>query len=241
MDIFRYLELVGFGPNGWGAMLLGGAVMTILAAAGGFCFGGIIGSLVAGAKISNRKLPAVLAGTYTTILRGVPDLIIIYVVYFGGSTLATAIGQFFGAEGFIGAPPFLASVIALGVVSGAYQAEVIRGAYQALSKGEIEAARSVGMHRWLTLRRIILPQVLRHAIPGLGNVWQLLLKQSALISVTGVTELLFVAKAAGNSTTPKMPFTFYLTAAILYLIITVITGQLFNWLERRALRGVRQA
>ena len=112
------------------------------------------------------------------MLRGIPDLLVIYLFYFGGSAALGAVGSLFGDEGFIGVPAFATGALAIGVVSGAYQAEVFRGAYQTLSKGELEAAKSVGMHRWLMFRRIIAPQVLRYAIPGLGNVWQLVLKES---------------------------------------------------------------
>lgn len=235
-----YLELMSFGQNGWGATLLSGATMTVLVALGGFCFGGLIGSLVSWAKISGNTLARTMADIYTTILRGVPDLLIIYLFYFGGSALTTAVGGLlFGTTGFVGVPSFLTGVIALGIVSGAYQAEVLRGAFNALSKGELEAARSVGMHRSLMLRRVIIPQVLRYAIPGLGNIWQLILKQSALISVTGLTELLFVTRMASRST--RLPFTFFLTAALIYLLITIISGWGFKMMEKRAMRGVRSA
>lgn len=240
MDKLSYFEMMGLGQNGWGGMLLAGASMTILVAIGGFCFGGIIGSLVAWAKISGNTAARIAANIYTTILRGVPDLLIIYLFYFGGSAVVTSIGHLiFGGEGFIGVPSFMTGVIALGIVSGAYQAEVLRGAYSALSKGELEAARSVGMHRRLMLRRIIAPQVLRHAIPGLGNIWQLILKQSALISVTGLIELLFISRMAASAT--RMPFPFYLTAIIIYLVITAVSGWGFKKMEERMMRGVREA
>lgn len=235
----EYFELVGFGPNGWGAVLLAGMAMTILVAIGGFLCGAIIGAAVASAKLSRSLIAKILADFYTTILRGVPDLLVIYLFYFGGSSALTMIGGLLGAEGFIGLPSFVTGVMALGVVSGAYQAEVMRGAYNALSKGELEAARSVGMHRSLMFRRIVVPQVLRYAIPGLGNVWQLILKQSALISVTGLVELLYVSKMASGST--RQPFVFYLTAGALYLAITAVTAWAFRRLEDRMMRGVRRA
>lgn len=234
-----YFELIGFGPNGWGAVLLAGMAMTILVAVGGFFCGALIGAAVAWAKLSRSLIAKIIADLYTTILRGVPDLLVIYLFYFGGSSALTMVGGVFGAEGFIGVPSFITGVIALGVVSGAYQAEVMRGAYGALAKGELEAARSVGMHKWLMFRRIIIPQVLRYAIPGLGNVWQLILKQSALISVTGLIELLYVSKMASGST--RQPFVFYLTAGALYLAITAVTGWAFRRLEDRMMRSVRRA
>ncbi|MFL4995015.1 MAG: ABC transporter permease, partial [Microvirga sp.] len=180
-----------------------------------------------------------LADGYTTVLRGIPDLLVIYLFYFGGSAALGAIGSLFGANGFIGVPAFATGAMAIGIVSGAYQAEVFRGAYQVVNRGEIEAARSVGMHRWLMFRRIIAPQVLRYAIPGLGNTWQLVLKESALISVTGLVELLRQSHIAAGST--RRPFDFYLTAAVLYLLITWVSTYLFQRAESHSMRGMRRA
>jgi octopine/nopaline transport system permease protein len=234
-----YFDLVGFGPNGWGLALLTAAGMTILVASAGFLAGAVIGTGVAWAKLSSSLIARGLADGYTTVLRGVPDLLVIYLFYFGGSAALGAIAGLFGATGFIGVPAFATGALAIGVVSGAYQAEVYRGAYLALSRGEIEAAKSVGMHRFLMFRRIIAPQVLRYAIPGLGNVWQLVLKESALISVTGLVELLRQSNIAAGST--RRPFDFFLTAAALYLVITWVSTVLFQKAETRSMRGVRRA
>jgi octopine/nopaline transport system permease protein len=133
----------------------------------------------------------------------------------------------------------LTGTIALGVVSAAYQAEVLRGAYQSVSRGELEAATAIGMRPWLKFRRIIAPLVLRYAVPGLGNTWQLVLKESALISVTGLVEILRQSQIAAGST--RKPFEFYLTAIVLYLVITWISSILFRRLETRSLRGIRRA
>jgi octopine/nopaline transport system permease protein len=234
-----YFELVGFGPNGWGFSLLRAAGMTLAVAFCGFLLGALFGSLIAWGKIAGRTVVRALADGYTTVLRGIPDLLVIYLFYFGGSALLGKIGGLFGYDGFIGVPAFATGAIAIGVVSAAYQAEVFRGAYQTLSRGEIEAAKSVGMHRFLMFRRIIAPQVLRYAIPGLGNVWQLVLKESALISVTGLVELLRQSNIAAGST--RRPFDFFLTAAAIYLVITWISTLLFQRAESYSLRGVRRA
>jgi octopine/nopaline transport system permease protein len=234
-----YFDLVGFGPNGWGFALLTAAGMTLAVALCGFVAGAVIGTLVAWAKLAGPLPVRAIADGYTTLLRGIPDLLVIYLFYFGGSAALGAIGALFGAEGFIGMPAFLTGAIAIGIVSGAYQAEVFRGAFQVLSRGELEAARSVGMNRWLMFRRIIAPQVLRYAIPGLGNTWQLILKESALISVTGLVELLRQSHIAAGST--RRPFDFYVTAAVLYLIITWVSTLLFQKAETRSLRGLRRA
>lgn len=239
MQPISYFELVGFGPNGWGLALLTAAGMTLAVASCGFIAGAVIGTVVAWGKLSRSRIARGLADGYTTVLRGIPDLLVIYLFYFGGSAALGAIGSLFGAEGFIGVPAFATGAIAIGVVSGAYQAEVFRGAYQTLSRGELEAARSVGMHSWLMFRRVIAPQVLRYAIPGLGNVWQLVLKESALISVTGLVELLRQSHIAAGST--RRPFDFYLTAGALYLLITWVSTILFQKAEDRSLRGIRRA
>jgi octopine/nopaline transport system permease protein len=181
---------MGFGPNGWGFTMLSAAGMTLVVAMLGFVLGAAIGGLVAASKLSGLTVLEALGSGYTTVLRGVPDLLVIYLLYFGGSGVVSAIGGWFGATGFIGVPALATGTVAIGVVSGAYQAEVFRGAYNALSRGEIEAALAIGMSRGHCLRRIILPPLLGHAIPGLGNVWQVVLKESALISVTRLVEIL---------------------------------------------------
>lgn len=238
MQQLSFFELVGFGPNGWGFALLQATGMTLAVALCGFLIGAVIGTFGAWAKLSDSMAARGVADAYTTILRGVPDLLVIYLFYFGGSAALGAIAGLFGNDGFVGVPAFATGAAAIGVVSGAYQTEVFRGAYQVLNRGEIEAAKSVGMHRWLMFRRIIAPQVLRYAIPGLGNVWQLVLKESALISVTGLVELLRQSHIAAGST--RRPFDFYMTAAALYLLITWASTVLFQKAEDRSMRGVRR-
>ena len=173
------------------------------------------------------------------MLRGIPDLLVIYLLYFGGSAAMTAIGRALGAQGFVGINAFASGAIAVGIISGAYQSEIFRGAFGAIPKGELEAARAVGMPRWLLLRRIIVPQTLRFAIPGLGNVWQLALKESALISVVGLTEILRQAQVGAGST--RQPFAFFITAAALYLALSSVSGWGFQRAEAVAMRGVRRA
>ena len=235
-----YFELMGFGPKGWGWPMLMAAGMTVAVASCGFLVGSVLGSAIAWAKLSRSFLARMLADGYTTLLRGIPDLLVIYLFYFGGSAVLSEIGRWFGGSGgFIGVPAFAVGALAIGVISAAYQAEVFRGAYTALSRGEIEAAKAVGMHSMLMFRRIVAPQVLRYAIPGLGNVWQLALKESALISVTGLVELLRQS-AIGSGSTYK-PFYFYVTAALLYLVITTVSTWGFQRAEDYSMRGLRRA
>ena len=147
------------------------------------------------------------------------------------------IGHWLGARGFVGLPLFATGMAALGVISGAYQAEVYRGAFLAIHRGEIEAARAFGMSGLTMLRKLVVPQVLRYAIPGLGNVWQLVLKDSALVSVIGLVELMRQAQVGAGST--REPFVFFCAAGALYLVIAAATGALFRTVERRSRRGFR--
>jgi octopine/nopaline transport system permease protein len=230
--------LVGFGAGGWGVEIVTATLMTVAVSLCAFLFGMVFGTLGAWAKLSSSLVARGAGEIYTTVLRGIPDLLVIYLFYFGGSAALTAIGRALGAEGFIGVNAFLTGALAVGIVSGAYQTEVFRGAYLAIARGELEAARAVGMRPFLLFRRIVVPQVLRFALPGMGNVWQLILKESALISVTGLVELLRQSQVAAGST--KQPFPFYITAMAMYLVLTSASSRLFSWSEARALRGVRR-
>ena len=234
-----YVELMGFGPKGWGLLLLQATLMTIAVSSVAFLLGNVLGALIAWARIEGGRAVGIAADGYTTVLRGIPDLLVIYLLYFGGSTLMTAIGHALGAQGFVGVNAFASGAIAVGAISGAYQSEIFRGAFGAIARGELEAARSVGMSRRLLFRRIIAPQTLRFAIPGLGNVWQLALKESALISVVGLTEILRQAQVGAGST--RQPFAFFITAAALYLLLSSVSGYGFQKAEAYGMRGVRRA
>lgn len=237
MNLSALFELVSAG--GWGPALLRAALMTFALAFAGFALGAALGGLAAFARLAGGRIAAGAAYAYTTVFRGVPDLLTIYLLYFGGSAGLTMVGRWFGAQGFIGVPAFATGTVALGIIAGAYQAEVYRGAFLAIARGEIEAARAFGFGRGTLLRIIVAPQVLRYAIPGLGNVWQLVLKDSALVSVTGLLELMRQAEIGAGST--HEPFTFYAIAACLYLVIALLSGSFFRRAERHSLRGTRSA
>lgn len=238
--LVAYWELMGFGPRGWGLLMLQAAAMTVAVSLSGFALGTVLGALAAWGRLSGSRLAAAIASTYTTVIRGIPELLVIYLVFFGGAALLGWLHRvFWDGQGFIALPAFTAGFIAVGICNGAYQAEVFRGAYGAVARGEIEAAQATGMSRALLARRIVAPQVLRFALPGLGNCWQLCLKESALISVTGLVELLRQSFIGGRST--RDFFSFLLTGAALYLAITTVSSVLFTLAERRALRGLRRA
>lgn len=230
------LHLLGFADGGWGPSLLVATGMTLALSVMGFALGAIVGSVAAGGRLSSARLPRAIAAFYSTVFRGVPDLLTIYLFYYGGSVALTVIARSFGSEDFVGLPSFATGVVAIGIISGAYQAEVYRGAYLAVDAGQFDAARALALTRFQMLRLVIVPQLLRHAIPGLSNVWQLVLKDSALISVIGLVELMRQAQIGAGST--REPFLFYLAAAGLYFVIAAITGQLFRHAETRAARGM---
>jgi octopine/nopaline transport system permease protein len=231
MNEVSFIEVVGFGPNGWGMTLLHGAAVTLAVAICGMLLGMVVGTFGAWAKVSNRRPFVNIAGAYTTVIRGLPDLLIIYVIYFGGSAVLTWFQPLFGSSGFASFPAFLAGTIAIAVTSGAQGTEVLRGGFNAVHKGEIEAAVACGMPRYLRFRRIVVPLTLRHALPGLGNVWLSALKESSLLSVTGLAELMRQAQVGAGST--RLPFDFYLAAALIYFILCTGSTLAIQRVERR--------
>ena len=208
--------------------------MTLLVSAISLVFGIAVGFLGAGAKLSRWRALRVLADIYTTVIRGIPELIIILLLYFGGTvTLTSLAGRYVEVNGFA------AGVFALSIVLGAYATEVFRGAVLAIPRGQTEAARALGMRRAGVFWTILLPQLWRFALPGIGNLWLVLLKDSALISVVGLEELL--RKTAITAGATREPFTFYFAAAMIYLGFTVVSSSVLHWAERRAARGLQGA
>ncbi|MCW3474342.1 ABC transporter permease [Limobrevibacterium gyesilva] len=234
-----YFTLIGFGPNGWGWQLAYATFLTLSVSACAFATGLGFGTLGAWAKLSGSAVAGRAGDVYTTVVRGIPDLLVVYLFYFGGSQVMTAVARMLGQQGFWGLNGFMVGTLAVGIVSGAYQTEVIRGGYLAIPRGEIEAARAVGMGRLLMLRRIIAPRALRYAMPGIGNVWQQVLKESALISVTGLAEIMRQIHVGAGST--RLPFDFYITGFMLYLMLTTVSGFAFRGAEGWTLRSERRA
>jgi octopine/nopaline transport system permease protein len=233
------MELLSFGDAGWGDEMLRAALMTLAVSLASMAVGLVSGTLGAAAKLSEIPPLRWLAEGYTTIARGVPELLIIYLLFFGGSGAVMFVARLFGYQGYIELNAFTIGTTAIGAISGAYSTEVIRGAVLAVPPGQIEAAKAIGMQRALMFRRILFPQVARYALPGLGNVWQITLKDTALISVTALVEIMRQAHIAAGST--RQPFTFYLVAAVLYLVLTTFSNYGFQRAEGWASRGVRRA
>ncbi len=233
------LDILSFSSGGWGPAIATGAVMTVLIAVAGFLIGAVIGTFGAWAKIAGGPVIRAVADGYTTILRGIPDLLVIYLFYFGGSAAVTAVGRWFGADGFIGFPGFLAGALRRGRHVGRAAHRGVQGRVPGGSSWRAgSSAIACGMSRWLRFRRIVVPLTLRHALPGLGNVWQVVLKESALVSVTGVVELMRQSQIGAGST--GLPFDFYTIAAGVYLAISTVSGLMLQSAERRFSRGTRR-
>jgi His/Glu/Gln/Arg/opine family amino acid ABC transporter permease subunit len=225
--------------RGYGWMLWDGLQITILVGICSMAVALLLGLIGAWGKLSKSKIAQGFAGTYTTVIRGIPELLLILLVYYGAPTLIQNIAARFGNDLIIDVNPFLAGFITLGFIYGAFTTEVFRGAFLAIPSGQIEAARAIGMSRTLAFRRVILPQVWRFALPGLGNVWMVLIKATALISVIQLPELMRNADVAARAV--RLPFTFFFAASLLYLGITIVSMLIQQRAETWANRGVRRA
>ncbi|AWY01862.1 ABC transporter permease [Marinomonas primoryensis] len=222
--------------HGFGDQLLQGAVITLELALSSLFVGLILGLLGASAKLSSIKAIRWIAHTYTTIIRGIPELLTVLIIYFGATSVLMAIAGLFGYDEYIEVGAFAAGVTALGLTFGAYATEVFRGALQSIPKGQHEAATALGMGTIRKFYRIILPQVWRIALPGLGNLFLVLLKDTALVSVVGLEDIMRKANIAVSST--KQAFLFYLVAAFMYLALTIISMVFVSYMEKRASRGL---
>lgn len=235
----RYLQLLTYGDTGWGDEFLAGASMTIQISVCGYLIGLVLGLIGAWGKLSGNRVAFWISETYTTIVRAVPELLLIILLYYTGTTalrnLLVAIG--FGEDVQVNA--FAAAFATLGFVQGAYTTEVFRGAMLSVPKGQLEAAKAYGMSSALRFRRIMFPLMFRYALPGLSNLWVSILKDSSLISVVGFSELLFSGKTAAAST--KDYFFFYLVTAAMFLLLTVVSNVGIHFVEKRLMRGVRRA
>jgi polar amino acid transport system permease protein len=223
--------------QGFGAQLALGAWMTVRLALAALLLGLSLGLLGAVAKSSSLKPVRWIGGFYSTVFRGVPELVVVLLLFFGSTRGLTAISEMFGG-GYWELDPFAAGTIALGLTFGAYATEVFRGALLTIPAGQMEAGQALGLSRGRIFRRITVPQLWRIALPGLGNLFMVLLKDTALVSVIGLEELMRKAQVATGYT--KDAFTFYLAAALIYLAITVVTSSILQVLERRASRGIRR-
>jgi arginine/ornithine transport system permease protein len=227
------LNLQGYGPSIWE-----GTLLTINVALASLAIAVLLGIIGALAKLSSIGVLKALAQIYTTVIRGVPDLVLMLLVFFGGQMLINQLGGMLGYEGYIDINPYIAGVSTIGFIFGAYMTETFRGAILAVPHGQLEAGYAYGMGRTLVFFRILLPQMVRHAIPGFGNNWLVLTKATALVSIIGLDDMVRKASLAAGAT--RMPFTFYAAVALIYLMITTVSVYLLDWLEKRYSQGYRR-
>lgn len=204
--------------------------MTLAVSMVAFLIGLSVGTIVAWARIAGSRPVRTMASTYVSVFRGVPDILVIYLFFFGGRQVLTSIATTLGMPGPFEVSGFAAGALAVGLISSASQSEVLRGAYQAVPKGTIEAGSVVGMTRLTLFRRVIVPQGLITAIPGLGNQWQGIVKDSAVVSVTGLVEIMRQVAVASGSTREYLLFAG--AGAALYLIITTLSDQITRTAEQ---------
>ncbi len=227
------LSLHGYGPS-----ILEGTVLTLEVSLASLFIAMLLGICGALAKLSGARSLRLVAQVYTTIIRGIPDLVLMLLIFFGGQVLINQLGPMIGYDDYIDINPFIAGVSTIGFIFGAYMTETFRGAILAVSRGQLEAGTAYGMSSFMVFRRITLPQMVRHALPGFGNNWLVLVKTTALVSIIGLDDMVRKAGLAAGAT--RKPFTFYLVVALNYLLITTISIYILKYLERRYSAGVRE-
>lgn len=213
-------------------LLMRGLQITLLLAVCTLILGVLLGLVLAMAKLSKNPWISRPVFAVTNFLRGIPEFLILLIIFFGGTQV---LGNILGPESSITVSPFGAGLTALTIVFGSYASETFRAAFQSVPKGQLEAAHACGFTRWQTFRYIQMPQIWRVAIPGLSNLWQGAVKDTALVSIVGLDDLMRSANQAAQ--TSREPFTFYLAAALMFLAITLVSMWLIGRLEKRANRG----
>ncbi len=220
-------------------LLFDGTIVTIELAILSALLSILLGLIGAGAKLSKSRLLQGIAGAYTTLIRGVPDLVLMLLLFFGGQIMINNIGEATGLWDYVEISAFTAGVATIGFIFGAYMTETFRGAILAIPAGQIEAGKAYGMLNWQIFTRVIWPQMVRYALPSFTNNWLVLLKSTALVSVIGVSDLVYNAFGAGRSV--RQLFTFMFAVLVIYLILTAISDAGLRWMDRKYSAGVRQA
>lgn len=223
--------------HGYGPAILQGLASTLMVAACSLAISCAFGLLGAVLKLYGPRPARIAADTYTTLIRGLPDLVLMLFVFYGGQIAINKIADSQG-WGYIEINPFLAGVLTLGFIFGAYLTETFRGAILAIPKGQIEAAQAFGLSRGRVISRIVIPQMIRHAIPGFTNNWLVMVKATALVSIIGLDDMVHRAGLASAAT--REPFTFYAVIGLLYLAVTTVSIVLLSKLEQRYSLGVKK-
>ena len=223
--------------QGYGPQLLAGTWETLELALLSLGFSFVLGLIGAAAKLSSNRLLATAGAAYTTLIRAVPDLVLMLLLFYSIQILLNRVTDALGFQQ-IDIDPFVAGVLTLGFIYGAYFTETFRGAFIAVSHGQIEAGHAYGMTRWQVFTRVMFPQMMRFALPGIGNNWQVVVKATALVSIIGLTDVVKVSQDAGKSTLDFFFFT--LAAGAIYLAITTVSNVVLIWLEKRYSAGIRR-
>ena len=229
------MELLAFGKTGWCDELFIATLMTLAVSITAILIGFLFALIFTPLKLSKNKFLNLIANCYTTVIRGVPELLVIYLFFFGGSGAVMFVASIFGYNDYIEINAFITGSCAIGIISGAYSTEVFRGAIQSIDKGQFEASKVLGLKKPIHFFKVIMPQMLRLAIPNLSNVWQITLKDTSLISVTGLVEIMRQSYIAAGST--RDPLFFYSFAAVLYLLLTFLSMKFINRLEIKYSKG----
>ncbi|PCJ91274.1 MAG: ABC transporter permease [Hyphomicrobiales bacterium] len=229
------LELISFGPTGWGDEILSGAWITLSLAVATLPLGLIFGFFLAMAKNSDEPSLANAANVYTTIFRGLPELLTLFIVFYGLPLVIRQIEGLFTDDPSIQINSFVAGMIALGAVFSSYASEVFVSAFKGIPEGQYEGAYALGMRKSHTMRQVIFPQLIRLALPGLSNLWLILLKETALVSVIGLSDILRQTTIASRVT--KEPFMFFGVACLLYLVFSIASSVGIGAIERWTNRG----
>ncbi|MDO7927694.1 ABC transporter permease [Pseudomonas sp. KFB-139] len=236
--LMQNLGLSAFSLKGFGPLLLQGTWMTIKLSVLSLLLSIVLGLIGASAKLSSSALLRVPAQIYTTLIRGVPDLVLMLLIFYSLQTWLTSLTDAMEWE-YIEINPFGAGVITLGFIYGAYFTETFRGAILSVPRGQVEAAIVYGLKRGQRFRYVVFPQMMRYALPGIGNNWQVLLKATALVSIIGLADLVKASQDAGKST--YQLFYFLVLAALIYLVITSASNFALRWAERHYAAGSREA
>lgn len=223
--------------HGYLPAILQGLASTLLVAVVSLAIACVFGLAGAVAKLYGGRGLRVAADVYTTLIRGLPELVLMLMIFYGGQILLNQLAESQG-WGYIDVPPFVAGTLTIGFVFGAYLTETFRGAILAIPKGQVEAALAYGLPRTKVISRIVLPQMVRHAIPGFSNNWLVMVKATALVSIIGLDDMVHRANMAAAST--REPFTFYAAIALLYLAVTTVSIWLLGRVEKRYSLGVKQ-
>lgn len=231
------LQLLSYGATGWGDEILAGAWLTIRLALATLPIGIVLGFLVALMRRSRHAILRGLAEAFSTIFRGIPELLMVFILYFGGQLLMQAVVHLFAPDATIEANGFIAGMLALGLIHAAYASEVFTAAFNAIPTGQWEGGAAIGLHRIQVMRLVILPQLLRLALPALANLWLVLLKDTAYVSAIALNDLLRQTSVAVGTT--KQPFFFYTVALFLYLVMSMVSSVGISAIERWSERSQR--